>query len=400
MRTLTSIIILIILPAVRAVAAPDIEVQKSTNNQFPGGNEPVEFTVQVSNVGDELAADVVIIDQLPAEMTIPAGTAAFPSVGSYDPASGEWTIGDMDAGQSVVLVVPAIVIEAQPPLCIVNTATSQFADSFDNANDEARAAIHQAGVERCVDVDVAIGITARPQFYVFPTCDSEERYRGDVEVTNMGPDAARNVVVALSQNPAVGPNLRFDDVDCTNTPAAVCNIAEIASGETVTIDATSDLFRSYDSFEQTIAVSVSTSDADYDLSNNNPSSSLTGVAFSNCDPIDLGIPGIAVGPACFVATAAYGTPMHPHLDSLRDFRDRYLMTNEPGRALVQFYYRHSPPIADFIADRSSLRATVRFVLAPIVFAIENPGLAALMLLGIAGSIWGWSRRRNHRLLVR
>ena len=392
MKTLTSIVFLFALPAMTAVAAPDIEVQKSTNNEFPIANEPVEFTVQVRNVGDALATDVIVIDQLPAEMGIPAGTAAFTSVGSYDPASGEWVIGDLDAGQGAVLVVPAVVTEAQPPACIVNAARSQFEDIFSDFNDEARAAIHQVGVERCVDVDVDFDISASPAYTIFPTCDSTERYEGYVRLANWGPDAARNVVVTLSQNPVVGPNLRFDDIVCTNAPAAECNIAEIAAGEIVTIDVTSDFYQSYTAFEQTISVSATTSDVDYDLSNNNPSYAGGGRGFSSCEPVDFGIPADAfIGPACFIATAAYGTPMHPHLDSLRDFRDRYLVTNAPGRALVRFYYRYSPPIAGYIADRRSLRTIVRVLLAPIVFTIENPGLAALLFLGFIGAIWGWRR---------
>lgn len=63
----------------------------------------------------------------------------------------------------------------------------------------------------------------------------------------------------------------------------------------------------------------------------------------------------------------------------------------PGRALVRFYYRYSPPIAGYIADRSSLRTIVRVLVAPIVFTIENPGLAALILFGFIGGIWRWRR---------
>jgi len=391
MRTLTSIVVLLVLPGMAAVAAPDIEVQKSVNNEFPIVNEPVEFTVQVSNIGDELATDVIVIDQLPVEMGIPAGTAAFTSVGSYDPASGEWTIGDLDAGEGAVLAVPAIVTAAQPPACIVNAAKSQFEDIFSDFNDEARAAIHQAGVERCVDIDVYVDISASPISTIFPTCDSEERYGGFVSLANHGPDAARNVVVTVTQNPVVGPNLRFDDAVCTNAPAAECNIAEIAAGEIVTINVTSDLYRSYVPFEQTISVSTTTSDVDYDLSDNNPSYASGGRGFSSCDPVDFGLGDSFIGPGCFIATAAYGTPMHPHLDSLRDFRDRYMVTNAPGRALVRFYYRYSPPAADFIADRSSLRTIVRVLLAPIVFTIENPGLAALAFFAFIGAIWGLRR---------
>ena len=89
MKIFNSIILLIALPATVAMATPDIEVLKSVNNLLPMINEPVEFTVQARNIGTDTAFDVMIVDQLPAEMQIPAGMAAFPSTGSYDPVSGE-----------------------------------------------------------------------------------------------------------------------------------------------------------------------------------------------------------------------------------------------------------------------------------------------------------------------
>jgi len=398
MKTLMSMILLLGLPFAVASAAPDIDVRKSVNNEFPIVNEPVEFTVQVENIGDQLAAAVVIVDLLPAEMAIPAGSAAFPGVGAYDPVSGEWTIGDMDAGTAAVLVVPAVVTEQQPPACIVNLASSQFADATIDDNDEARAAIHQAGVERCIDLGVDFGISASPLF-VFPSCDSRESYVGDARVTNYGPDAARNVVVTVTQSPVVGPNLRFDDTDCDNAPSAQCRIAEIAAGETVTIDVTSDLYQSYSAVTQTLTVSASSSDVDYDASNNEPSSSGSGGGFSSCEEIDLGIPAFALGPGCFIATAAYGSPLDSRLDILRGFRDRFMITNAPGRVLVRFYYRHSPPMADFIAEREWLRAIVRGFLAPIVFAIEYPEWAALILILLA-SVVGIRRLRLLRRAIR
>jgi hypothetical protein len=51
---------------------------------------------------------------------------------------------------------------------------------------------------------------------------------------------------------------------------------------------------------------------------------------------------------------------------LRNFRDAYLMTSDWGRAFVGFYYRHSPALADVIANHSGLRAAVRLGLAPVV----------------------------------
>ncbi|MDO8946777.1 MAG: delta-60 repeat domain-containing protein [Desulfocapsaceae bacterium] len=69
--------------------------------------------------------------------------------------------------------------------------------------------------------------------------------------------------------------------------------------------------------------------------------------------------------ACFIATAAYGSFLDPHVQSLRLFRDKYLVTHEAGRLFVRFYYRYSPPIAAFIADQPVLRLLVRFFLFPV-----------------------------------
>ena len=62
---------------------------------------------------------------------------------------------------------------------------------------------------------------------------------------------------------------------------------------------------------------------------------------------------------CFIATAAYGTPLHDDIDVLRAFRDEYLMANSPGRAFVKAYYILSPPIAAMIRDSKWLGAAVR-----------------------------------------
>jgi len=69
---------------------------------------------------------------------------------------------------------------------------------------------------------------------------------------------------------------------------------------------------------------------------------------------------------CFIATAAYGSPLHPHLDILRDFRDRYLMPTRFGHKLVELYYKYSPFVANLIAKHKGLKTEVRVSLFPLV----------------------------------
>ena len=93
--------------------------------------------------------------------------------------------------------------------------------------------------------------------------------------------------------------------------------------------------------------------------------------------------------SCFIATAAYGSDMAREVQLLRDFRDRRLMASEPGRALVHFYYRNSPPLADLIRERDGARAAVRAALMPVVWSIEHPA-AALWLAGFCVLlVMGW-----------
>lgn len=70
---------------------------------------------------------------------------------------------------------------------------------------------------------------------------------------------------------------------------------------------------------------------------------------------------------CFVATAAYGSPLASEIGALRRMRDRYLLSNGPGRALVELYYEHGPVAAGAIRERPRLRALARSVLAPLVW---------------------------------
>jgi polyhydroxybutyrate depolymerase len=75
---------------------------------------------------------------------------------------------------------------------------------------------------------------------------------------------------------------------------------------------------------------------------------------------------------CFIATAAYGTSTAEQLDVLRAFRDNVLLESAVGTRLVDFYYRTSPPIADFIARHEVLRTLVRDLLInPVVSVVRT-----------------------------
>jgi len=105
---------------------------------------------------------------------------------------------------------------------------------------------------------------------------------------------------------------------------------------------------------------------------------------------------------CFIATAAYGTPMADEIQTLRDFTDEYLLTNPLGQALVDIYYKLSPPIAEFITEHPFLKPIVRAGLVPAVVMstvvvnttpAEKAAIVGLLaLVSAALAIWAMKRR--------
>jgi hypothetical protein len=106
---------------------------------------------------------------------------------------------------------------------------------------------------------------------------------------------------------------------------------------------------------------------------------------------------------CFIATAAYGTPMAEQVQTLCAFRDSYLLTNRAGRAFVRTYYRVSPPLAALVQSHPWCRMITRALLSPVVglarIATTSPvifritfGLTGALVLSLVGSAISRARK--------
>lgn len=75
---------------------------------------------------------------------------------------------------------------------------------------------------------------------------------------------------------------------------------------------------------------------------------------------------------CFIATAAYGSYLAPEVETLRSFRDQWLLKSTLGTQFVNLYYEYSPSVATIISDSPNLRTITQIVLTPIVYSIKFP----------------------------
>jgi hypothetical protein len=92
------------------------------------------------------------------------------------------------------------------------------------------------------------------------------------------------------------------------------------------------------------------------------------------------------GSSCFIATAAFGSPMAREVSVLREFRDDVLLPHAGGRAAVAAYYRIGPTFARAIAHSETLKALVRAGLAPMIWlAPLSRGHAALAFYLVLGA---------------
>ena len=291
----------------------------------------------------------------------------------------------MAAGATAVLVLPAIVAAATQPPCIANVADTSNSLDTQKSNNRAVAAVRKSASDRCVD----LAVTGRGN--LVPPCEKSRHLDLSVSVTNAGPDAASNVFVDLGQAPAIAPGLRFTNAGCIGTR---CTIASIPADSSVTLQALSSDFANSTSQTLVLNFAASSSDTDYATANNQATSSGVVPVFDTCD-IDIDLPKGA-GVACFIATAAYGSPLESHVQALRDFRDRHLQRTALGRAFIGFYYRHSPPIADLIAAHDSLRLLVRAILTPVVLIIVHPAESLAAVILVFAALVGVRAQRRRR----
>ncbi len=84
----------------------DLSLTKTVNNSTPIVGSLVTFSIQVTNSGPQEANGVTVTDLLPTGYTYASYSA---TTGSYNPATGLWTVGNMPVSDSYTLQITALV---------------------------------------------------------------------------------------------------------------------------------------------------------------------------------------------------------------------------------------------------------------------------------------------------
>ncbi|MFH0796212.1 MAG: choice-of-anchor D domain-containing protein [Candidatus Omnitrophota bacterium] len=193
----------------------------------------------------------------------------------------------------------------------------------------------------------------------------------------------------------------------SNTGTADLNITAITVSETSSSDTTSSTF-SLDvsggdnpcgsetvtilpDGSNTVTVTFAPS---YDISSLKTFSATLAVTSDDPDTPTLEIPLTGTGEEtgslfgeCFIATAAFGSPLAKQVEILKRFRDGYLLTNSPGRRFVDWYYQKGPIGARFISQHLWVKHLTRITLYPVIAFVYLliKGLLAPIILVLAGA---------------
>ncbi|QNK64746.1 DUF11 domain-containing protein [Pedobacter sp. PAMC26386] len=96
----------------------DLSINKTSSSLAPAIGSNINFTLTASNLGNNNATGVVVNDILPAGYTLVSAT---PSVGTYVPLTGVWTIGNLVANTGTATLT--VVAKVNPSGPYGNTAT-------------------------------------------------------------------------------------------------------------------------------------------------------------------------------------------------------------------------------------------------------------------------------------
>jgi uncharacterized repeat protein (TIGR01451 family) len=158
----------------------DLAVTKTVSNATPNVGDVITFTITVNDSGPNSATNVQVTDALPAGISF---VSANPSQGSYNSATGIWTVGTVVQATPQTLQLLAQVVS---PNALTNTASISHADQFD-----ANAGNNSGSVsETPQQADLVLSKTVDN-----PSPNVGDTITFTISLSDAGPNSASNVTV-------------------------------------------------------------------------------------------------------------------------------------------------------------------------------------------------------------
>jgi uncharacterized repeat protein (TIGR01451 family) len=109
-------------PGPTSILATNFAISKTVSNANPNVGDTITFTITLTNSGSDNATGVEVIDLLPAGLTFVSAT---PSQGTYNSATGLWTVGAVASGggtQTLLIQATVVSPNMQTNTAIVTTS--------------------------------------------------------------------------------------------------------------------------------------------------------------------------------------------------------------------------------------------------------------------------------------
>ena len=167
------------VPVSAAPGDADLSLTMSVNNPTPNKTDSVIFTITVTNNSAvDAAPGVVVQDILPIGLSYVSSNGA----GSYNSATGDWTVGDLstNTSASINIVTNATTIGAK-----INMATITAPTDPDPSNNSASVTVTPQSADLSIAMDPPSNTTPNKTDPVIFT----------IRVSNIGPDTATGVTV-------------------------------------------------------------------------------------------------------------------------------------------------------------------------------------------------------------
>ena len=198
----------------------DLVISKLVSDTSAVKGDVIEWTIIVTNNGEDTALNVVVNDKLPDGLIYISDD----SKGAYNPVTGVWTIGNLNKGESAILTIVTIVGTTNKTIVNMANVSSETYDPNETNNN--------CNNSSTVSPEVDLALTIEPDVTKVTVGDDVVF---TVTVVNYGPDTAVNTCAyinlpygldLLGFEPSVG---RFDPVN------RIWYIGDLAPGEKVTM---------------------------------------------------------------------------------------------------------------------------------------------------------------------